>query len=129
MTDEERNINLRDIVNNLLDALSAPNGRRVVSAWDNACLMFGRFGSVMKRAAFEQYLDELAEVDKVTENAAFEDKVLGKYVYCIQHCRVHATGWCSVSPLDKIALIADNPEDAKNEWEVRLYNIKGYLLK
>jgi hypothetical protein len=58
---EARDIELRDTVNALLDALAHPDGRHVRKAWDDACLMFGRFGSVMKRAAFEQYLDELAK--------------------------------------------------------------------
>jgi hypothetical protein len=65
----------------------------------------------------------------MTDDIVIEDRVLGKYVYCIQHCRVHATGWCGVSPLDKIALIADNLESAKKEWTARLYNITNYLTK
>jgi len=51
---------LRDAANALLDALASPDGRDVRKAWDDACLLFGRFGFVMKRSAFEQYLDELA---------------------------------------------------------------------
>ena len=44
----------------LLDALALPDGRNVRAAWDRMCMLHGRFGDVMKRAAFEQYLDELA---------------------------------------------------------------------
>jgi hypothetical protein len=49
-----------DAARDLLDALSLPSGRDVRAAWDRACMLFGRSGGVMLRAAFEQYLDELA---------------------------------------------------------------------
>lgn len=44
-----------------------------------------------------------------------EDEKLGAYVYCTQHCRVHDTGWCTVSVGDKIALKATTYEEAKEE--------------
>lgn len=49
-----------DAVRVLLDALAMPSGRSVRKAWDDVTLLYGRFGSVLMRAAFEQYLDELA---------------------------------------------------------------------
>lgn len=49
-----------DAVRALLDALAMPDGWCVRKAWDDLVLLYGRFGYVMKRAAFEQYLDELA---------------------------------------------------------------------
>lgn len=52
-----------EAVRALLDALALPDGRHVRAAWDRACMLYGRFGDVMKRAAFEQYLDELAGID------------------------------------------------------------------
>lgn len=53
-----------DAVRALLDALAHPDGRCVRKAWDDLALLYGRFGYVMKRAAFEQYLDELAGVER-----------------------------------------------------------------
>lgn len=53
-----------DAVCALLDALSMPDGRCVAKAWDRVCLLHGRSGDVMKRAAFETYLDDLAGVEK-----------------------------------------------------------------
>ncbi|GLY32037.1 hypothetical protein [Kineosporia sp. NBRC 101731] len=35
-----------------------------------------------------------------------DDTVLGRLVYCNQHRRVHATGWCTVSNLEKVAMPA-----------------------
>lgn len=53
-----------DAVRALLDALAYPDGRCIRKAWDDVVLLYGRFGDVMKRAAFEQYLDELAGVER-----------------------------------------------------------------
>ncbi len=53
-----------DACRSLLDALAFPDGRHVADAWDRACMLLGRYGSAMKRAAFEQYLDELAGIKR-----------------------------------------------------------------
>lgn len=46
-----------------------------------------------------------------------DDRVFGtRYVYCSQHLRVHPTGWCTVSNMDKIALLSDTEEGANTEW-------------
>lgn len=50
-----------DAVRDLLDALAHPDGRCVARAWDRMTMLYGRTGDVMMRAAFEQYLDELAD--------------------------------------------------------------------
>lgn len=50
-----------DAVRSLLDALAMPDGRSVRLAWDHANLLFGRYGSVLQRAAFESYLEEVAQ--------------------------------------------------------------------
>jgi hypothetical protein len=49
-----------------------------------------------------------------------------KFVYCDQHLRVHATGWCTVSCINKIPLLADTESEAVAEWEMkkRVMNIK-----
>lgn len=49
-----------DAVRTLLDALAYPDGRDILKAWEAVTLLYGRCGYVIKRAAFEQYLDELA---------------------------------------------------------------------
>ncbi len=53
-----------DAVRALLDALAFPDGRNVRAAWEQAALLYGRTHDVMKRAAFEQYLDELAGTEQ-----------------------------------------------------------------
>ena len=37
---------------------------------------------------------------------------MGKFVYCSQHLRPHTTGWCTVSPNDKLGLFVDTLEEA-----------------
>jgi len=55
-----------------------------------------------------------------------DDKVYGtKFVYCVQHCRVHETGWCTVAVVDKIALLSETLEEAAKEWGLKSY----WLLK
>lgn len=49
-----------------------------------------------------------------------DDKVYGtQFVYCIQHCRVHETGWCTVAAVDKIALLSTTQKDAEMEWDLK----------
>lgn len=48
---------IRESTRELLDALSVPNGRCVRKAWDRACLLNGRFGAIIQRAAFQAYED------------------------------------------------------------------------
>lgn len=50
----------RQLMRDLLDALSVPSGRDIRKAWDEACLQNGRYGFTMARGAFEDYLDSLA---------------------------------------------------------------------
>jgi hypothetical protein len=48
----------------------------------------------------------------------------GAWVYCSQHCKPHQTGWCSVSPRDKVGLGVDNAEAAYQkcrDWGLELY--------
>lgn len=47
-----------------------------------------------------------------------------KYVYCSQHRRVHETGWCTVSVIDKIPLVSLNEKDANEEWEMKKFLLK-----
>lgn len=49
--------------------------------------------------------------------ASQDDTVSGAaFVYCCQHLRVHNTGWCGVSNLDKIPLISRTMDEAQEEW-------------
>jgi hypothetical protein len=49
-----------------------------------------------------------------------DDKVYGtKFVYCSQHMRIHETGWCLVSVVDKIPLLSETAEEASQEWELK----------
>lgn len=48
----------------------------------------------------------------------------GAWVYCNQHMRPHPTGWCTVSPRDKIGLgvkTAQEAYDKCREWNLPLY--------
>lgn len=40
------------------------------------------------------------------------DEHMGLWVYCKQHCRPHSTGWCTVSPEDKVPLKAQTQAEA-----------------
>jgi hypothetical protein len=51
-----------DAVRALLNALANPDVRSVRKAWDDLTRLYGQVGAVMKRAAFEKYLDELAGI-------------------------------------------------------------------
>lgn len=49
-----------------------------------------------------------------------DDKVYGtKFVYCTQHMRIHETGWCTVSVVEKIPLLSLTIEDARLEWDIK----------
>ena len=46
------------------------------------------------------------------------------WVYCKQHMKAHQTGWCGVSPRDKIGLGVDTAEAAYakcRDWGFELY--------
>lgn len=51
----------------------------------------------------------------VIEKKPAGDEHMGKYVYCMEHMHVHATGWCTVLPERKVALEAQTPHDARIE--------------
>lgn len=52
------------------------------------------------------------------------DEHLGPFVYCGQHLRVHATGWCGVSPADKLGIHADSLEQAQLQYQ-RILIVQG----
>lgn len=54
-----------------------------------------------------------------------DEAAFGKdaWVYCKQHCYPHQTGWCSVSPRDKVGLGVKTAEEAYEKcraWEFPL---------
>jgi hypothetical protein len=65
----------------------------------------------------------VADIPKSATAEPYEntnDKIYGtKFVYCIQHCRVHETGWCLVAAVDKIALLSQTQKDAEIEWDLK----------
>ena len=56
-----------------------------------------------------------------------DEKAFGKdrWVYCKQHLRPHGTGWCTVSPRDKILLDAKDREAAYAEFRSKGWDIFG----
>lgn len=53
------------------------------------------------------------------------DELMGHFVYCSQHCRVHSTGWCTVSPRDKVSLTSKTLEEAiEEEKQLGLNDLK-----
>lgn len=47
------------------------------------------------------------------------------WVYCNQHLRTHQTGWCTVSPRDKVGLGVKTAEEADKKcrvWGFTLYS-------
>lgn len=51
----------------------------------------------------------------------------GTWVYCNQHMRPHQTGWCTVSPRNKIALAATTLEEAYAECRARGFELYADL--
>lgn len=54
------------------------------------------------------------------------DSHLGKFVYCIQHMRVHSTGWCTVEEDNKIPLPKETLSEARVYWKELRGNIKTW---
>jgi hypothetical protein len=50
---------------------------------------------------------------------------MGTWVYCRQHLRPHATGWCTVGPEDKEPLRATTREEAYAEVRANGWAIWG----
>lgn len=61
------------------------------------------------------------------DNTPTEDQIafgVGAWVYCSQHMRAHQTGWCSVSPRDKVGLGVTTAQEAYEKcraWKFELY--------
>ena len=51
----------------------------------------------------------------------------GAFVYCLQHMRVHNTGLCTVSNLDKIPLFSQDASEAQEEWRRKKLMIESFL--
>lgn len=91
-----------------------------------------------KRRYIQEYVDEKAELhrrlqelasllhsplsDEQPDVAAFGR---GAWVYCNQHLKPHPTGWCSVSPRDKVGLGVNTAKEAYQkcrDWGFKIYN-------
>lgn len=59
--------------------------------------------------------DPVAAAKMLVSEEKAGDEHMGKFVYCKQHCGVHSTGWCTVSPDQKVALESVTPFDAREE--------------
>lgn len=53
------------------------------------------------------------------------DEHMGAWVYCKQHLRSHATGWCTVDASDKIALEAKDGPTAREECRAKGLDLYG----
>lgn len=78
-----------------------------------------------------QYTDTRAEWRRIIAELAkppTEDEIaFGKdaWVYCRQHVRPHETGWCGVSPRDKVGLGVKTAEEAYEKchsWGFEIFN-------
>lgn len=59
-----------------------------------------------------------------------DDRVYGtEFVYCIQHCRIHGTGWCTVAVVDKIPLLSKTANEAEVEWDLKKSTLRIGLGK
>lgn len=68
-------------------------------------------------------------MDEQSDTAAFGR---GAWVYCSQHMRPHQTGWCSVSPRDKIGLGVATSKEAYEKceaWKLPLYDAADHPAK
>ena len=57
----------------------------------------------------------------MTKNKPAGDEHMGKFVYCIQHVRVHATGWCTVDEHNKVALPGTETLEAAEDYWAQLW--------
>lgn len=84
---------------------------------------FQKDGELLRRTRTE-WRAVIAELSR----PATEDEIaFGKdaWVYCSQHCRPHQTGWCTVSPRDKVGLGVKTAEEAYTKcrtWGFGLYD-------
>lgn len=65
-------------------------------------------------------------IDEQVEVLA-DERAFGKdaWVYCNQHMKAHQTGWCSVSPRDKVGLGVTTAQEAYEKcraWGFTLYS-------
>jgi hypothetical protein len=82
------------------------------------------------RAEKHELRDRLMEVSRILSTPTSEEQpdveAFGRdvWVYCNQHMKVHLTGWCSVSPRDKIGLgvktVQEGIEKCR-EWKLPLH--------
>ncbi len=62
-------------------------------------------------------------MSEITEDAQVFG--VGRWVYCKQHMLPHTTGWCTVSPMDKLLLDATDREAAFAEARGKGLEIYG----
>lgn len=82
------------------------------------------------REEMQEVLERLRNLDTLL-NTPLKDEAedvaafgRGAWVYCNQHMRPHLTGWCSVSPRDKVGLGVKTAEEAYDKcraWGFPLY--------
>lgn len=80
---------------------------------------FSSFYRVVEAADFEDAVDQVyKEIDlwdlgipKANLVQGAGDEHMGEWVYCSQHLNVHASGWCTVEPRDKLGLHVETEEE------------------
>ena len=81
-----------------------------------------------KQSELRERLEQLATllatplIDEQPDVAAFGR---GAWVYCNQHVKPHQTGWCSISPRDKIGLGVATAKEAYAKceaWGLKIFD-------
>ena len=75
------------------------------------------------------FYEDLIKKNKLPNSGLTEDLVVfgDQWVYCNQHLRPHKTGWCSVSPKNKVALGVKNEKEAFEKceaWNFKIGNLQ-----
>jgi hypothetical protein len=102
-----------------------------ISAAGRVEVALERDGIVVHRSRFDWRTLAKSLLRPPTEDEALFGR--GAWIYCRQHMKVHATGWCSVSIRDKIGLGVDTAQEGVEKcraWGFDLYqdrNQEGML--
>lgn len=93
--------------------------RTTAPLWATA---YGRYRLTVREWIAGSFKWWRAIMNETTEDVAAFGK--DAWVYCKQHMKAHQTGWCSVSPRDKVGLGVQTAQEAYDkcrEWGFPLY--------
>ena len=76
-----------------------------------------------KQTLMNAITGQFKTVNKNVDAFGQDDTVLGQFVYCSSHRRVHNTGWCTVSNMNKVGLDVGSLDEGEG-----VVKAAGFLL-